>query len=213
MLLVVFVVTDRERRAFGWIPSFPSAPRIFPRARIRSRRDRSNVGDTTPRARRGDAERRAETHPVMAEEENCAVADMAGAKRRRVRTRSAASASASASASAGTTTDRPLDRPTRARDLALARGWQPFVRCTNVSTTSACGGARSRRSMSHPSLLGYTVHTRVHIHAINTKRETHISATTELRPHRVAWRDRTGEMSHHPSTRETTATTTTTNAR
>ena len=77
-----------------------------------------------------DARRRS---PVMAEEENCAVADMAGAKRRRVRTT--------------TTTTTTRTTRTRTRRRRGAAGGSTDAR-TNVSTTSACGGVRSRRSMS-----------------------------------------------------------------
>ncbi len=70
--------------------------------------------------------------------------------------------------------DRPLDRPT-ARP-ALARGWQPVVPLVGVRTSRirvrAVGAVETIHV--HPSLLGHTIHIRVHIYAMNTKKETHI---------------------------------------
>jgi hypothetical protein len=56
----------------------------------------------------------------MAEEENCAVADMAGAKRRRVRTTT--TTTTTTTRRTRRTTDRSTDRSTDRR--AVARGWE-----------------------------------------------------------------------------------------
>jgi len=90
--------------------------RIFPRARIRSTRSirfGRRAEDEVELATR-------ETYPVMAEEENCAVADMSGASRRRVQTTTTRTTTTT------TTTDRSTDaRGPRAR--ATARGCRSVV--------------------------------------------------------------------------------------
>ena len=105
--------------------------RIFPRARIRSRRSIGFGTDERTRARRGSV-RDARDVP----------GDGGG---RELRGRGHGWRESSTSADDEVLVlvlgrdDRPTDRPTDARG-ALARGWQPLVRCTTASNTSACGG-------------------------------------------------------------------------
>ena len=95
-----------------------SPARIHPRAYLPSSADtiepdRSGFGNDDARFRTRARSRRAKTHPVMAEEENCAVADMAGANRRRVRT----------TTTTGLGLDRSTDRSTDRSRAGCGRQW------------------------------------------------------------------------------------------